>query len=631
MENAISRRSLVKAAAAGAVSVAAASVFSRPATAEEVASVEWDAEYDVVVVGFGAAGATTAITAAGEGASVLIADKSPLSRVGGNSSVCMQYICHTDDVEACKTYLAALRNGYDTPSDEIIAAFAQQASTNREFMIGLGATDPQVIEGHAEFPEFEGSDSLPYFTVDGTPGGNGAAYKLLFNACDSNDLIDIWYKAEATNLIQDRETGVVHGVEVYVDDRIVRVRAKNGVVLACGGFECNSTMLQNYCMEKKVYSLGQSIYNTGDGIRMAQAAGADLWHMAHYVGHIDFVDEATGFAPFRLAPKVANSGAIFVGPDATRFMDETYAYRHGKYPFHGSFINLMHPETMWMVFDQKVIDAGPLYSTFSADNSAEIAKGWILQADTVEGIAQLTGLDPDALQAEIDKYNGLVAAGEDIYFGRPAERLFAIDTPSYYAMPLFQSMVNTQGGPVRDERTRILDTDGEPIPHLYGCGELGDIWSCFYQAGCNFGGGIAWGRITGVEAASVKDDVGQESLMGGRENYKPVSVDPLSKYDAADNQYLGEGYGKSESPIVVRVTVGDDGSIADVEVLEHGETEGIGTVAVEQLPGQIVAANSTNVDAVSGATLTSQGIVEAVNNALAMGGSAIVDEREPQK
>ncbi len=124
-------------------------------------------------------------------------------------------------------------------------------------------------------------------------------------------------------------------------------------------------------------------------------------------------------------------------------------------------------------------------------------------------------------------------------------------------MPLFQSIVNTQGGPARNEKTEILDTNGDPIPHLYGCGELGDIWSCFYQAGCNFGGGIAWGRVAGVEAAAVKDDVTQESLMG-------------------------------------------------------------------------VEANSTQVDTVVGATLTSNGIIEAVNNPPAMGGSAVIDERKPQ-
>ncbi len=627
MDTAISRRQLVGSAVLG---IAGASLFSRPAAAEEITAVEWDAECDVLVIGLGAAGATAAITAAAQGAQVLVVDKAPLAHVGGNSAVCMQYICCTDDVDACVTYVKAMRNGYITPSDEIIEAFAAQAATNRDFMVEMGATDPVVIEGHAEFPEFEGSDSLPYFTVDGTPGGNGAAYKLLFNACMTNDAVDIWYEAAAQNLIQDRDTKIVHGAEVLVDGQVVRVRAKNGVVLACGGYESNALMLQNYCMEKKVYSLGQAVYNTGDGVRMAQAVGADLWHMAHIVGHIDFVDEQTGFAPFRLAPKVANMGAIFVGSDGTRFMDETYAYRHGKYPFHGSFINLQHPEDMWMVFDQRVFASGPLYPTFSADNSAELEKGWIVEASTIEELAEKIGVDPAGLQAQIEGYNALCEAGEDAYYGRPADFLMPIDETPYYAMPLFQSLVNTQGGPARNERTEILDTNGDPIPHLYGCGELGDIWSCFYQAGCNFGGGIAWGRITGVEAAAVKDDVSQESLMGGRENYQPQTRSALEAYTTEANQYLGEGQGKSEAPIVVRVTL-DNGAIADVEVLEHGETEGIGTAAVDSLPAAIVEAGSTDVDAVSGATLTSNGIKEAVENALAKTGDVLIDEREPQK
>ena len=283
-----------------------------------------------------------------------------------------------------------------------------------------------------------------------------------------------------------------------------------------------------------------------------------------------------------------------------------------------------------MVFDQRVFAAGPLYSTFSADNSAELEKGWIVEAPTMAELAEKIGVDPAGLEAQVEAYNALCAAGEDAYYGRSADFLMPLDEAPYYAMPLFQSLVNTQGGPTRNERTQILDTDGEPIPHLYSCGELGDIWSCFYQAGCNFGGGIAWGRITGVEAAAVKDDVSQESLMGGRENYQPQTRSALEAYTTEANQYLGEGQGKSEVPIVVRVTL-DDGAIANVEVLEHGETEGIGTAAVDALPAAIVEAGSTDVDGVSGATLTSNGIKAAVEDAIAKAGDVLVDEREPQK
>ena len=79
----------------------------------------------------------------------------------------------------------------------------------------------------------------------------------------------------------------------------------------------------------------------------------------------------------------------------------------------------------------------------------------------------------------------------------------APSTPSACTTPL----VNTQGGPEKDENGQILDPFGNPIPHLYEAGEFGDIWSHLYQASCNLGGGLIFGRISGRNAAAPKDDV----------------------------------------------------------------------------------------------------------------------------
>lgn len=80
-----------------------------------------------------------------------------------------------------------------------------------------------------------------------------------------------------------------------------------------------------------------------------------------------------------------------------------------------------------------------------------------------------------------------------------------------------------------------------------------------------------------------------------------------------DGTYTGEGQGMN--PLKVSVTV-KDGKISNVEVTEHDETPGFYEPAVEQIPGAIVDKNSTEVDAVSGATVTSNAIKDAVNNAL---------------
>lgn len=99
--------------------------------------------------------------------------------------------------------------------------------------------------------------------------------------------------------------------------------------------------------------------------------------------------------------------------------------------------------------------------------------------------------------------------------------------------------------------------------------------------------------------------------MNGKENYQPQ--EKAADYEVGENQYIGKARGNSD--LTVRVTY-VDGVITAVEVVENNETPGVGSRAIDVIPGAIVAANSTDVDIVSGATLTSNGIIAAVNDAL---------------
>ena len=109
--------------------------------------------------------------------------------------------------------------------------------------------------------------------------------------------------------------------------------------------------------------------------------------------------------------------------------------------------------------------------------------------------------------------------------------------PPFYGIPLTHCTCNTQGGPRRNERGEVLDVEGNPIPHLYEAGELGDIWSNLYQASCNLGGGMIFGRISGANAAAVKDDSVQDDLVADGYVYEPAIVE----YECGENQYIGRG------------------------------------------------------------------------------------------
>jgi succinate dehydrogenase/fumarate reductase flavoprotein subunit len=169
----------------------------------------------------------------------------------------------------------------------------------------------------------------------------------------------------------------------------------------------------------------------------------------------------------------------------------------------------------YWIFDERRRTAGPLtplsagfvkagYYDWSPDNSKEIEKGWIKRADSIEELAEATGFpDPAVLVETVRAYNEACAAGVDP-FGRPADTLVPLDTPPYYCTPLYPGGPNTCGGPRRDEKARVLNPFGEPIPGLYAAGELGEAVGQLYPSnGANLSESICFGRIAAADALGV--------------------------------------------------------------------------------------------------------------------------------
>ena len=131
---------------------------------------------------------------------------------------------------------------------------------------------------------------------------------------------------------------------------------------------------------------------------------------------------------------------------------------------------------MFLIFDHTLFSAGPLYDKhpshgwtqiveryeWSADNSAELAKGWIKAADSLASLASVIGLDPKALEDTVSRWNRYCEAGHDAEFGRTL-MMDPIAEGPLYAVELSPSMLNTQGGPRRNEKGQIVRPDGTPI------------------------------------------------------------------------------------------------------------------------------------------------------------------------
>jgi succinate dehydrogenase/fumarate reductase flavoprotein subunit len=333
--------------------------------------------------------------------------------------------------------------------------------------------------------------------------------------------IDVLCATPGKELIYDYATNQILGIRAEGRGNALDIKARRAVVLTCGGFENNQEMIRGFLTDLPYgYPLGTP-YNTGDGIKMAMTVGADLWHMNNVSGpwfclKVPEIESAFEIVPLHFAQDVSG-GMIIVGADGKRFVDEKRKDAHGKIKVGGRWTQTRAPCPMFMIFDHTLFSTGPIYDKnsiaswntmfrvydWSDDNSAELAKGWIKKADSIPELARKVRLDPAAVEDSINKWNSYCAGGKDLEFGR-VRMLSPIKGPPFYAMELSPVFINTQGGPRRNEKGQIVRPSGEPIQRLYSAGELGSIYSFLYEGGGNLGECMAFGRISGRNAAAEK-------------------------------------------------------------------------------------------------------------------------------
>ncbi|MBM3532134.1 MAG: FAD-dependent oxidoreductase [Alphaproteobacteria bacterium] len=490
-------------------------------------------EADVVVVGFGFAGGIAAIEAADAGAEVILLEK---MRDPGGISVCSAGgIRVTRDARKALIYLEAT-NGGTTPTS-VLKALADGMTEVGAYMKRLGDAVGAVVserEADGNYP-FEGYDVFGFSNVDEIPGvdlarawphvrGSPAGARMFKVVHDNVRMrsVEVHLDTPVRRLI--RENDKVVGVET---DR-GPMRARRAVVLATGGFEADHEMQKQFWQLKPVLSAAVRC-NTGDGIRMAQAVGASLWHMWHFHGCYGFRHSDPNY-PFgirlkRLPDWLPGKGArgdvrmawIIVNRTGKRFMNEYHPYLQdtGHRPMDHYEPELQdYPNVPgYLIVDdegRKLYPLGaPTYNdrnvsfAWSRDNLAEVDLGILKRANSVEEMAAQMKTNATVLARTLADWNRTCAAGRDPEFGRPPSSMIPIAKPPFFWGEVWPVVSNTQGGPAHDERQRVLDAFGEPIPGLYAAGELGSVFGHLYMSGSNLAECFIGGRIAGREAAKA--------------------------------------------------------------------------------------------------------------------------------
>lgn len=312
----------------------------------------------------------------------------------------------------------------------------------------------------------------------------------------------------------------------------------------------------------------------------------------------------------------ASGAAIMVSGDGSRMIREDETSRHGHVRQGDVWINIRRPLKSYIICTEEIYEKAVASNNFP-QNALNVQ-----QAASIPDLARLIDIDPDALTATVERFNSYAQEGYDPEFGRSAASMAPITGGSFYAIETNANMLNTQGGPRRNENAEVLDVEGNPIPHLYAAGELGGITAFQYQGGGNMAECVIFGKIAGKNAAAVKDELPVYEIRPYVESKLTYTLGAETDLGASvdvtlgENEYLGVSHNAMGGDLYVKVTMNGD-QIANVEVLDNKETEGIGTKAIEAIPDAIAKANSTEVDDISSATITSKAIKEAVDDALA--------------
>lgn len=490
-------------------------------------------EADVIVIGGGGAGLAAAVTAHENGGTVIVLEKMP--RLGGNTILSgaaynaadpdRQQALEMTDLER-QTVESIIEEEQEDPMvqewqatlAEEWAAYNEAGSTYlfdspslhklQTYNGGDKKGNPELIDvlaenafdaiGWLDEKDMEFTDHI--FTVLGglwnrahqpeKPLGTG--YIEAFSAYieENSDMMNVYLDTKATDLIV--EEGVVVGVVAEYEGETYEFRANKGVVMATGGFGNNGEMRDEYnTIWPSLTNLMSTNHSgaTGDGIEMGLEVGAALVGMED-IQLLPMGDPNTGSLSGNIEQGVQNR--IFVNFEGERFVDEG-----ARRDVMTQALMNQTDSSMWVIVDKHSYPSGDDLNHFNESINELVEADRAFEADTLEELADLIGVDPETLVATVDEFNQAVAGEIEDPFGRT---LFQdpIDEAPFYAGLRVPTVHHTMGGLVINTHAEVLNDAGEVIEGLYAAGEVtGGIHGTNRLGGNALADIIVYGRIAG--------------------------------------------------------------------------------------------------------------------------------------
>lgn len=503
-------------------------------TGEKVVNTELEKKtVDVIVIGSGGAGMTAAVEVLRAGGSVIVIEKT--GAVGGNTIAAGSALNAAGSDIQKSSYMSATSLGSVEdklalePKDEYMARWQESVRKDLEayktsgsdkvfdtvdlhklmtYVDGDYVGKPELIEilcdgapQALKYLEELGMSWRPEITTavgatwarshqpSGSFGGNGADFVLPqyeFVIANGGEVI-LEHKAEELIVENGRVVGVKGSI---TEGGEFEYRANKGVIMATGGFGANVELRQKY--NKYWANLDESVPTsnrscaTGDGLVMAEAIGASLYGE-------EWIQMVTGSALAQFTASIANN--IYVNAEGNRFVAEderrdvlsgAVLEQTGSY-----FWYLNDSHTVWDLMN------GVSASGQTLEQKLELG---MIEAQTIEELAEKMGVPYENLQASIDQFNKAVVGEEEDPLGRKSFQ-YTFDKGPYYTAKGVAMVHHTMGGIEINANCEVLDTEGNVIPGFYAAGEVtGGIHGANRLGGNAIADIIVFGQIAGQNA-----------------------------------------------------------------------------------------------------------------------------------
>jgi flavocytochrome c len=462
-------------------------------------------DVDVVVLGSGAAGLSTALTAAAAGASVLVAEGEDV--VGGSSRLAgasllgagtqlQRQLGITDDPDRFFHYYMTLNQWKPEPA--LVRRLADDSAGAVDWLVDLGVQFEEVVQR-------AGEEDVPRKHV---PIGAGAEVVAVLHNRVRDAGVEIALRRRVDRLLVNE--GKVVGVGVG-DDELTA----GAVVVATGGFGANHDLIEQYFPDAAraddwLWYIGADGAR-GDAIGLGAQVGAQI--VGDNRGLLNLTPD---FGPL-LEGGFFPGWLVMVNGLGRRFFDETSSYSVTQ-P-----IVRAQPAPVFAIFDAaSKMAATPATADLMKRPQASqrsfyynkwvtpvldemIGKGVVIEAPSIAELAYSIGVPKENLVGTVDRYNADVAAGQDTFYLKDADFMRPVATPPFYATELrLAHLCVTATGLRIDADARVLDQRCQPVPGLYAAGECtgGIIGDVYIGSGNSYSSCLVFGRVAGSAAAA---------------------------------------------------------------------------------------------------------------------------------